>query len=72
MTHFFGATVWIDHHEAKVSSFNVTDVVVRPHDPDVHIHDAVGSAGAISRRTPINGEFVHQYLRARDRMRRLM
>ena len=43
------AVVWIDHHEARVFHFSGDDVetlVVRPHDPHVHIHHKANSIGA--------------------------
>ena len=44
--HHFHATVWIDHHEARVFHFSPTDVetlVVRPDHPTKHIHHKANS-----------------------------
>ena len=43
------AAVWIDHHEARVFHFNVTDVdeiVVHPEHPTRHIHHKANSIGS--------------------------
>ena len=49
MTEHNHAVVWMDHHEARVFHFNADDVdrlVVRPHDPHVHVHHKANSIGS--------------------------
>ena len=48
MSSHYHAVVWIDHHEARIFHFNPAEVdraVVRPNDPNVHIHHKAGSIG---------------------------
>lgn len=45
----YHAIVWIDHHEARVFHFNVSEVdrlVLRPHHPTRHIHHKANSIGS--------------------------
>ena len=49
LTNHYHAAVWIDHHEARVFHFNVTDVdeiVVHPEHPTRHIHHKANSIGS--------------------------
>jgi hypothetical protein len=46
--HHYHAIVWIDHHEARVFHFGLTDVeqlVLHPDDPTRHIHHKANSIG---------------------------
>src|SRR2546426_4004398 len=46
MSNHYHALVWIDHREAKVFQFNVTDVdytTIRSDHPDQHIHHKANS-----------------------------
>lgn len=45
----FHAVIWIDHHEARIFFFNVSDakeIVVRPKDPVRHIHHKANTIGS--------------------------
>lgn len=45
----FHAVIWIDHHEARIFYFNVSDakeIVVRPKDPVRHIHHKANTIGS--------------------------
>jgi hypothetical protein len=47
--HHFHAVVWIDHHEARIFYFSVSDaneIVVRPKDPTRHIHRKANTIGS--------------------------
>ncbi len=49
MSKHYHAVVWIDHREARVLHFNVTEVdqlVVHPHNPARHIHHKANSIGS--------------------------
>ena len=49
MSSHYHAVVWIDHHEARVFHFNVSEVdrlVLHPHDPTRHIHHKANSIGS--------------------------
>ncbi len=49
MTQHNHAVVWIDSHEARVFRFGPDDVerlVLRPHDPHVHIHHKANTIGS--------------------------
>jgi stalled ribosome rescue protein Dom34 len=49
MSDHYHAIVWIDHHEARVFHFNAAEVdrlVLRPHDPTVHIHHKAHTIGS--------------------------
>lgn len=61
MTTHFHAIIWIDHHEARIFHFNATDVVrvvVRPHDPTVHIHHKANTIG--SGHAPLDSDFFRR------------
>lgn len=65
MTAHYHAIVWIDHREAKIFHFNMTEVdrmIVHPHDPSRHIHhkaNAIGGGNA-----PLDREFFEQVAEA--------
>ena len=45
----FHAVIWIDHHEARIFYFNVSDaneIVVRPKNPVRHIHHKANTIGS--------------------------
>jgi hypothetical protein len=49
MPSHYHAIVWIDHHEARIFHFNVSDVdrlVIHPKDPTRHIHHKANSIGS--------------------------
>lgn len=49
MSNHYHAIVWIDHHEAKVFHFNVSEVdrvVLHPDHPTRHIHHKANSIGS--------------------------
>lgn len=49
MSGHYHAVVWIDHLEARVFHFNVSDVdrlVLHPHDPTRHIHHKANTIGS--------------------------
>lgn len=49
MSGHYHAIVWIDHHEARVFHFNVSEVdrlVLHPHNPTRHIHHKANSIGS--------------------------
>ena len=49
MSGHYHAIVWIDHHEARIFHFNPTEVdrlVLRPHEPNRHIHHKANSIGS--------------------------
>lgn len=61
MAQHFHAIVWIDHHEARIFHFNATDVerdIVRPHDPNVHVHHKANTVG--SGHAPIDHDFFRR------------
>jgi stalled ribosome rescue protein Dom34 len=61
MAQHFHAIIWIDHHEARIFHFNATDVVplvVRPHDPNVHIHHKANTIG--SGHAPIDQDYFRR------------
>ena len=48
MTSHYHAVVWIDHHEARVFHFNISEVdrlVLHPHNPTQHIHHKANTIG---------------------------
>jgi hypothetical protein len=48
MSSHYHAIVWIDHHEARVFHFNVSEVdrlIVHPNNPTRHIHHKANSIG---------------------------
>lgn len=65
MTAHYHAIVWIDHREAKIFHFNMTEVdrmILHPHDPSRHIHhkaNAIGDGNA-----PLDREFFEQVAEA--------
>ena len=49
MPHHNHAVVWIDHHEARVFHVNADEVeklVLKPHNPHVHLHHKANSIGS--------------------------
>jgi hypothetical protein len=58
MSSHYHAIVWIDHHEARIFHFNVSEVdrlVLHPHKPTRHIHhkaNSIGNGHASSSPTP--------------------
>lgn len=49
MTTHYHAVVWIDHSEARIFHFNVSEVerlVINPHNPSRHIHHKANSIGS--------------------------
>jgi stalled ribosome rescue protein Dom34 len=49
MSSHYHAIVWIDHHEARIFHFNVSDVdrlVIHPEDPTRHLHHKANSIGS--------------------------
>ena len=49
MSSHYHAIVWIDHHEARIFHFNVSEVdrlVLHPHNPTRHIHHKANSIGS--------------------------
>ena len=49
MPSHYHAVVWIDHHEARVFHFNVSEIdrlVLHPHNPTRHIHHKANSIGS--------------------------
>jgi stalled ribosome rescue protein Dom34 len=65
MSAHYHAIVWIDHREAKIFHFNMTEVdrmILHPHDPFRHIHhkaNAIGDGNA-----PLDREFFEQVVEA--------
>jgi stalled ribosome rescue protein Dom34 len=58
--HHFHAVIWIDHHEARVFHFSLTDVerlVLHPDHPTKHIHHKANSIG--SGHASADREFLH-------------
>jgi len=58
--HHYHAVVWIDHREARVFHFGLTDVerlVLHPDHPTKHIHHKANSMG--SGHAPADHEFLH-------------
>lgn len=58
--HHYHAVVWIDHREARVFHFSLTDVerlVLHPDHPTKHIHHKANSMG--SGHAPADHEFLH-------------
>jgi stalled ribosome rescue protein Dom34 len=58
--HHYHAVVWIDHREARVFHFSLTDVerlVLHPDHPTKHIHHKANSMG--SGHPPADHEFLH-------------
>lgn len=65
MTIHSHAVVWTDHREARVLHFNEADVactVVRPGDPNVHLHHKANTVG--SGRAPIDRDFHRRVAQA--------
>jgi len=65
MTGHFHAVVWLDHHEAKIFHFSITDVeraLVRAGDPHLHIHHKANSTG--SGHAPVDGEYFQRVAEA--------
>lgn len=65
MTAHYHSIVWIDHREAKIFHFNMTEVdrmIVHPHDPSRHIHHKANSIG--SGNAPLDREFFEQVAEA--------
>ena len=65
MAPHFHAIIWIDHHEARIFHFNAADVVrlvVRPHDPGVHIHHKANTIG--SGHAPIDQDYFRRVMDA--------
>jgi hypothetical protein len=49
MSGHYHAVVWIDHHEARIFHFNVSDIdrlVLHPHNPTRHIHHKANTIGS--------------------------
>lgn len=49
MSNHYHAVVWIDHHEARIFHFNVSEVdrlVLHPHEPTRHIHHKANTIGS--------------------------
>lgn len=65
MSNHYHALVWIDHREAKVFQFNVTDVdrsTIRSGHPDQHIHHKANSGD--SGHAPVDNEFLKRVTQA--------
>ncbi len=63
-THYH-AVVWIDHHEARVFHFNVSEIdrlVLHPHNPTRHIHHKANTIG--SGHAPEDHAFLQQVAEA--------
>jgi stalled ribosome rescue protein Dom34 len=59
--HYYHAAIWIDHHEARVFHFSLTDIealILHPDHPTKHIHHKANSIGSGHASTDSN------YLRA--------
>lgn len=49
MSGHYHAVVWIDHHEARIFHFNVSEIdrlVLQPHNPTRHIHHKANTVGS--------------------------
>lgn len=65
MSTHFHAVVWIDHHEARIFHFNVSEIdrlVLHPHNPTRHIHHKANTIG--SGHAPEDQRFLHQVTEA--------
>jgi stalled ribosome rescue protein Dom34 len=65
MTEHNHAVVWIDHKEARVLHFSAGDVervLVRAHDPHVHVHHKANSIG--SGHADDDARFLHEAAKA--------
>ncbi len=65
MSTHFHAVVWIDHHEARIFHFNVSEIdrlVLHPHNPTRHIHHKANTIG--SGHAPEDQHFLQQVTEA--------
>jgi stalled ribosome rescue protein Dom34 len=65
MPNHYHAVVWIDHREARVFHFNLTDIdrlVLHPHNPTQHLHHKAGSIS--SGHAPEDQNFFHAVAKA--------
>jgi stalled ribosome rescue protein Dom34 len=65
MSSHYHAVVWIDHREARIFHFNITEVdraVLHPHDPIRHIHHKANTIG--SGHAPEDHEFFERVAKA--------